>query len=228
VTPPARTENPCIRVGFHDRSLSSDLPAMPRVTLTVPDRNPQPYRFQLDRETVSLGRGSENDIVIECGSVSVRHAEMVRVLGGYELRDVGSTNGIKLGSERMPVIPLRQGTPVKLGDVTFEFELSGEEREVLARERPSEPSAIIKEPPVSPRPSVPGPPVRPQLASASAGGGFMMVLVFLVLAAAAFFAGLSIRHQKETGNSLFNAITNRGGSQAAPAAVETPEEPAGE
>jgi pSer/pThr/pTyr-binding forkhead associated (FHA) protein len=56
---------------------------MPRVTITVPDRTPQPYRFQLDRRVVSLGRGSDNDIAIDCGSVSVRHAEMVRVDGGY-------------------------------------------------------------------------------------------------------------------------------------------------
>ena len=61
---------------------------MPRVTITVPEKNAQPYRFQLDRPVVSLGRGSENDIAIESGSVSVHHAEMRRIEGGYELRDI--------------------------------------------------------------------------------------------------------------------------------------------
>ena len=51
---------------------------MPRVTITVPDKNAQPYRFQMDREVVTLGRGSENDIAIESGSVSLYHAEMHR------------------------------------------------------------------------------------------------------------------------------------------------------
>ena len=63
---------------------------MPRVTITVPDRNPQPYRFQLDRQAVNMGRGSDNDIVIEDGSVSVRHAVMERIEGGYQLRDLGT------------------------------------------------------------------------------------------------------------------------------------------
>ena len=104
---------------------------MPRVTITVPDSNPQPYRFQLDRRVATLGRGSNNDIVIDCGSVSVSHAEMRRIEGGYELRDLDSTNGIKLDGERMPVIPLRSGLSVKLGDVAFDFQLSDEECEAL-------------------------------------------------------------------------------------------------
>ena len=42
-----------------------------------------------------MGRGSDNDIVIDSGSVSGSHAEMRRIEGGYELVDLGSTNGIK-------------------------------------------------------------------------------------------------------------------------------------
>ena len=79
---------------------------MPRITITVPDKLPQPYRFPLDRQVVMIGRGSENDIVIECGSVSLRHAEMVRVEGGYELRDLDSTNGIKLDDRRSESDPV--------------------------------------------------------------------------------------------------------------------------
>ena len=107
---------------------------MPRVTITVPERNAQPYRFQLDREVVSLGRGSENDIAIDSGSVSVRHAEMRRIQGGYELHDMGSTNGIKLDGVRHEIIPLRSGATVHIGDVAFDFSLSDEETRLLARE----------------------------------------------------------------------------------------------
>src|SRR5690606_14600509 len=104
---------------------------MPRVTITVPDRNPQPYRFQLDRQAVNMGRGSDNDIVIEDGSVSVRHAVMERIEGGYQLRDLGSTNGIKLDGRASQIIPLRHGLSVKIGDVAFDFTLSDDEREAL-------------------------------------------------------------------------------------------------
>jgi pSer/pThr/pTyr-binding forkhead associated (FHA) protein len=205
---------------------------MPRVTITVPERNAQPYRFQLDRQLVTLGRGSENDIVIECGSVSVKHAQMLRVEGGYELHDVGSTNGIKLDGDRRNVIPLRHGMTVKLGDVAFDFQLTEEEREALKREKPIEESPIIKEKPVPtrsgqldvrpPLPPAPGRqvvPTRPTLNTGSSEGVLVMGAVFLVLAASAFFAGMAIRHQKETGRPLLESLSNRN----APAAPAVPD-----
>ena len=190
---------------------------MPRVTITVPEKNAQPYRFQLDREVVSLGRGSENDIAIESGSVSVTHAEMRRIEGGYELRDVGSTNGIKLDGVRHEVIALRSGATVKIGDVSFDFLLSEEEREALARERPSEPSPILREPEM---PALKPLPHRGTYAPApsSGGTGFGAMLLFLILAAAAFFAGLAIRYQKETGGALIEAVkAHRAAGKPAPA-----------
>lgn len=191
---------------------------MPRITITVPERTPQPYRFQLERPTVTLGRGSENDIAIDCRSVSVKHAEMVRVKGGYELRDVGSTNGIKLDGQRQQIIELRNGLAVTLGDVVFEFLLTEEEEQALLREAPEslkaeehadeQPSRAEEESPSpAPAPKKPKPVAAP---AQSGGGGFAMILLFLILAAAAFFAGMAIRYQKDTGSSLLDAIRNRG------------------
>jgi len=184
---------------------------MPRVTITVPDKTPQPYRFQLDRQAVSLGRGSENDIPIDCGSVSVKHAEMLRVEGGYELRDVGSTNGIKSDGERREVIPLQSGMTVKLGDVSFGFELSEEERDALAKEKSSRES---EEPQETTSEDMDAPPRRaasrkPVMVHDPAGGGFGMILLFLILAAAAFLAGMAVRFQKETGASLLEAVKTK-------------------
>ena len=200
---------------------------MPRVTLTVPDRNPQPYRFQLDRMKVHIGRGSDNDIVVDCGSVSVRHAVMERIEGGYQLRDLGSTNGIKLEGRILEVIPLRHGLSVKIGDVAFDFTLTDEEREALAREKPPEESPIIREEELdapAPRKAAPRPAPQRQLASSqqpSAAASFFMTLLFLVLAATAFFVGLSVRHQKETGNSLIQSM--KGNAPEAPATDAAPE-----
>jgi pSer/pThr/pTyr-binding forkhead associated (FHA) protein len=188
---------------------------MPRVTITVPEKTSQPYRFQLDRQVVTLGRGSENDIAIDSGSVSVNHAEMHRVGGGYELRDVGSTNGIKLDGVRHEVIPLTNGKSVKIGDVAFDFLLSDEELAALAGEKRSELPPIVKErdlpaPPVSPRPAK----VVIQTQSSSGVGA---ALLFLILAAAAFFTGLAVRYQKETGGSFLEAIRVKLAAESAPA-----------
>lgn len=179
---------------------------MPRVTITVPEKNAQPYRFQLDRQVVTLGRGSENDIAIESASVSVHHAEMRRIEGGYELRDIGSTNGIKLDGVRLDVVALRSGATVKIGDVAFDFMLTDEEISALAREKPIESSPITREAevPVDSKPS-------PQMSASSytarpSTDGCGPTLLFLILAIAAVCAGLAIRHQKETGTSLLDAI----------------------
>lgn len=187
---------------------------MPRVTITVPEKNAQPYRFQLDREVVSLGRGSENDIAIDSGSVSVHHAEMRRIRGGYELHDVGSTNGIKLDGVRHEAIPLRNGATVHIGEVAFDFMLSDEENATLALEIPLVAS------PLKIDPEIVLPPKRVATAYAepkSSGSPFAAVLVFLILAALAFFTGMAVRYQKDTGGNLIRAIQEHSALKSSPA-----------
>ncbi len=181
---------------------------MPRVTITVPDRTPQPYRFQLDRRVVSLGRGSDNDIAIDCGSVSVRHAEMVRVDGGYEIRDLGSTNGTKVDGDRRLSIPLKSGATVLLGDVAFDFQLSEEELTALDEEASSLGSQA--KPPAEEKRPERKPASRSSMASApasSGAGGFVMFLLFVILGTCAFFVGLSMRYQKDMKKSLIGELT---------------------
>lgn len=178
---------------------------MPRVTITVPEKIPQPYRFDLDRKSVSLGRGSENDIVIENGSISVTHAEMRRVKGGYELRDLGSTNGIKLDGDRRDLIRLQNGLEVKLGDVSFDFLLTDEELAALALEKPAGGSGM-ELPPLKDEPEETE---VAELEEAHGGGGFGYILLALILLAAAFFAGMAIRFQEDTGASWIGAIKEK-------------------
>ena len=196
---------------------------MPRVTITVPEKNAQPYRFPLDREVVTLGRGSENDIAIDSGSVSVNHAEMRRIKGGYELADVGSTNGIKLDGERKQVVPLRSGMTVKIGDVSFGFVLSDEELEEISREKSPELPAARREPEVPPVTEKSAPRAPSYVPLAPRDSGFGPTLMFLILAAAAFFAGLYFRYQKETGGDLIQAIKVHNVAKPAPPAP--PREP---
>jgi predicted component of type VI protein secretion system len=200
---------------------------MPRIIITVPEKNAQPYRFSLNRESVSIGRGSDNDIVVDSGSVSVKHAEMRRIEGGYELGDAGSTNGIKHRGVRHDKIALVSGMSLRLGEVSFDFTLTDEELGEIARERPASdiPAQKEKEEVVAGEPDAEAPkrklrPAAPYKPVAEAAGlSFGMIVLFLVLAAAAFATGLSIRHQKETGEPLIKAIVNKGDRvQQAPSA----------
>lgn len=164
---------------------------MPRVLITIPDGTPQPYRFELSRRLVSLGRGADNDIVIDSGSVSLKHAEMVRHDDGYELRDLGSTNGLKLDGERRMSVPLESGTTVFIGDVAFNFQLSEEELAELT----GIPMASIVEEEDAYAPSV------VIVTERSNGIWWLIGLIVIVLA---FLVGFSIRHQKTTGKSLMD------------------------
>jgi len=109
---------------------------MPRITIKAPGKKAQPYIFKPDRQNVQIGRGSSNDIVIDCASISTLHAELVKVDGEYELRDLGSTNGIKKDGKHHKTLVLEDGDELKLGDVEFIF------NEAISKP----PEAEIKEP----------------------------------------------------------------------------------
>ncbi|NNC88325.1 MAG: FHA domain-containing protein [Akkermansiaceae bacterium] len=199
---------------------------MPRVCITVPGNNAQPYRFSLERKIVRLGRAADNDIVVDCPSVSSHHCEMRRVEGGYILADAGSTNGISLDDEPMEIIDLDNGMEIKVGDSDLDFELTPEERAELAsedhvpqqrRKLPSAPAEkTADKAPVEadePRAAPSRPPAAPPLASsqqASGGINFLISMCFLVLAGLAFYLGLSTKHRAETGRSLWQDLSGSG------------------
>ena len=108
---------------------------MPRICLTIPNATPQPYRFPLDTEVVTIGRSAANDVVVEHGSVSSHHCEMKRVKGGFVLVDSNSTNGIQLDEDEMEVIDLKDGLDAEVGDVLFNYQLTEEEQEELSEEK---------------------------------------------------------------------------------------------
>lgn len=223
---------------------------MPRILITVPGKKPQPYRFQLDRQLTRLGRGSENDIVIDCPSVSVHHAEMERVEGGFRLRDLDSTNGTKLDGKRKKIIDLRKDLGITLGDVIFEFQLSEEEQEALAREKPIEESPIVAEPVKDEEPDSEDeekPKRKPSrdrtpkpvesTPQPSVLVSFLLTLLFFVLVIAAFVGGMEIRHRQSTAKvlgkprSLMGEMMDHRFSPASPAPAtdpaESPDAPAG-
>ncbi len=82
-------------------------------------------RFPLENSPTRVGRGADNEIVLDGDSVSRRHAQFDRKGEGWSLSDVGSTNGTYCNDEQIAgATTLRNGDRVKVGPTIFKF-LSG-------------------------------------------------------------------------------------------------------
>jgi pSer/pThr/pTyr-binding forkhead associated (FHA) protein len=57
--------------------------------------------FELDQETIILGRDVTNDIILSDAEVSRRHSRLSLSAQGYVLEDLGSTNGTFVNGERL-------------------------------------------------------------------------------------------------------------------------------
>ncbi|WP_304505866.1 FHA domain-containing protein [Blastococcus sp. KM273129] len=72
-------------------------------------------RFVLDRPMLTVGRHTENDIVLDDVTVSRRHAEFHRRDGGFVVHDVGSLNGTYVNREPVAEATLSSGDVVQIG-----------------------------------------------------------------------------------------------------------------
>jgi hypothetical protein len=81
-------------------------------------------RNVLSGSRVVVGRSREADIVLQDPNVSRRHAELRRDEGGWQVVDLGSTNGIKVNGRRVDHQPLSPGDEITIGvtDLTFELD----------------------------------------------------------------------------------------------------------
>ncbi len=75
-------------------------------------------------ESLSIGRGRDNDIVIEDPTVSQSHAVVSRDGDNWIVRDCGSTNGIRHAGKKNAEFPVKDGDVFSLGAQEFEFTLS--------------------------------------------------------------------------------------------------------
>ncbi len=79
-------------------------------------------RFPLEASPTRVGRGADNEIVLDGDSVSRRHAQFERKGENWYLSDVGSTNGTYCNDEQIQgAVTLRNGDRVKVGPTIFKF-----------------------------------------------------------------------------------------------------------
>ncbi len=121
-------------------------------------------KFELGDTEHYLGRDENNTIVVNDVELSRRHCHFTYVDGGYELEDIGSTNGTFVNEKRISgKYRLNLGDIIRLGDnVSLIFELFGSDPNatVLARnETPPRGQAVT---PPTPPAAKPTPAAKPQ------------------------------------------------------------------
>jgi pSer/pThr/pTyr-binding forkhead associated (FHA) protein len=77
--------------------------------------------FQLTKALLSIGRGLENDLVIDDPRVSRHHAQITFRHGHYLLRDLRSTNGTFVNKQPVEAVVLAPGDLVSIGGFELMF-----------------------------------------------------------------------------------------------------------
>ena len=111
--------------------LGLDLTAMPgEDRLLIAHKGEEPRSRPLDKQRLTIGRSSENDIPLMGEGVSRNHARLERQGSGWQVVDMGSTNGTFLGhSKLLPDIPepWEADMPLRIGDFYLRWQrISGQ------------------------------------------------------------------------------------------------------
>ncbi len=77
--------------------------------------------FTMLRDAASIGRATDNDIVLNDFSVSRRHALLKRENDDWVLYDNGSTNGIRLNDATVPKAVVKDGDQAMVGTFLLRF-----------------------------------------------------------------------------------------------------------
>ncbi len=81
-------------------------------------------RYVLEGPVAVLGRSRECDCVLDDPNISRRHAELRQASNGdWTVRDLGSTNGVKINGRRVESARLAPGDEVTLGTTSFVFDI---------------------------------------------------------------------------------------------------------
>ena len=80
-------------------------------------------RRMLSGSQATIGRSREAEVVIDDPNVSRRHAELRLQDGRWVIRDLGSTNGVKVNGRRVEQATLDPGDEIDLGTTRLSFEV---------------------------------------------------------------------------------------------------------
>ncbi|HTI28756.1 MAG TPA: FhaA domain-containing protein [Methylomirabilota bacterium] len=81
-------------------------------------------RFDLGGALISIGRASDNDVIVDDPEVSRHHCQLKLQHGAYSLADLGSRNGSWINGQPVSEVALGPGDRIQIGSTEIEFQVS--------------------------------------------------------------------------------------------------------
>lgn len=78
--------------------------------------------FELVNDVYTIGRTEDNDICIPDGTLSSKHAEIIKLGDMFKVIDKGSTNGTRINGERITESNLRSSDILQVGGIEILFD----------------------------------------------------------------------------------------------------------
>ena len=92
---------------------------MPILDITTYDG--KQLSLQVEKETFTIGRSNDNNLILSDKSVSRHHAEIKKTKEGYLLTDLGSYNGTKVNEKLTQSVLLKHNDKIKIGLTSLIF-----------------------------------------------------------------------------------------------------------
>jgi pSer/pThr/pTyr-binding forkhead associated (FHA) protein len=82
-------------------------------------------RFNLGGALISIGRASDNDVIVDDPEVSRHHCQLKLQHGAYSFADLGSRNGSLVNGQAVSEVALGPGDSIQIGSTQIQFEVGG-------------------------------------------------------------------------------------------------------
>ena len=99
----------------------SSVPPSRHAFLAVATDGQVPVEFDLDGPLITIGRASDNDVIVDDPQVSRHHCQLKLQHGAYSFVDLGSRNGSTVNGQAVGEIALGPGDVIHIGSTSLEF-----------------------------------------------------------------------------------------------------------
>jgi hypothetical protein len=94
-----------------------------RAYLLVRTDGASPVQFDLGGPLISIGRASDNDVIVDDAMVSRHHCQLRLQHGAYSFADLGSRNGSFVNGQQVSQVALGPGDRIQIGETEIEFQV---------------------------------------------------------------------------------------------------------